>query len=61
MRKKLLGLRPPAPRLAPLEYRGLRIKGGHIVYIVLEGHVGFKRRIEAFKREHPESKARRSI
>jgi hypothetical protein len=38
------------------EYRGLRIQGGHIVYIVLEGHVGFKRRIEAFKREHPESK-----
>jgi AAA domain len=37
------------------EYRGLRVKPGPIVYLVLEGHDGFRRRIEAFRREHPGS------
>lgn len=39
-----------------LEYRGLRVKQGHVVYCVLEGRKGFTRRIAAFRKTHPESK-----
>jgi hypothetical protein len=38
------------------EYRGLRVKGGAVVYCALEGAEGFKHRIEAFRRTHPKSK-----
>lgn len=38
------------------EYRGLRVKAGPVVYCVLEGVDGFKRRVEAFRRTHPKSK-----
>ncbi len=38
------------------EYRGLRVKPGPVVYCVLEGAEGFKRRIEAFRLNHPKSK-----
>jgi hypothetical protein len=38
------------------DYRGLRVKNGHVVYCALEGQKGFTRRIEAFKRTYPESK-----
>ena len=38
------------------EYRGLRVKAGTVVYIALEGASGFKRRVEAFRRRHPEAK-----
>ncbi len=37
-------------------YRGLRVKQGPIVYCVLEGQKGFRRRIWAFRIKHPESK-----
>jgi hypothetical protein len=38
------------------EYRGLRVKPGPVVYCALEGAEGFKRRIEAFRLNHPKSK-----
>jgi hypothetical protein len=38
------------------EYRSLRVKAGPIVYCALEGAEGYKRRAEAFRRKHPESK-----
>jgi hypothetical protein len=38
------------------EYRGLRVKAGPVVYCALEGERGFGRRLEAFRRKHPESK-----
>jgi hypothetical protein len=37
-------------------YRGLRVKAGAVVYCVLEGANGFKRRVEAFRRKYPKSK-----
>ena len=38
------------------EYRGLRVKSGPVVYCVLEGAEGFKRRVEAFRLTYPRSK-----
>jgi hypothetical protein len=38
------------------EYRGLRVKGGRVVYCALEGQKGFTRRVEAYRRKHPNSK-----
>jgi AAA domain len=38
------------------EYRGLRVKGGPVVYCALEGGKGFTRRIEAYRRTYPKSK-----
>lgn len=38
------------------QYRGLRVKQGAIVYCALEGGDGFRRRIEAFRREHSDAK-----
>jgi hypothetical protein len=38
------------------EYRGLRVKGGRVVYCALEGQNGFTRRVEAYRRKHPKSK-----
>lgn len=35
-------------------YRGLRVKQGAVVYCVLEGKDGFTRRIEAFRKTHPD-------
>jgi len=37
-------------------YRGLRVKQGLVVYCVLEGAQGFRRRIEAFRCTRPNSK-----
>jgi hypothetical protein len=34
------------------EYRGLRVKGGPVVYCALEGTKGFKNRIAAFRNAH---------
>jgi len=33
------------------KYRGLRVKGGPVVYIALEGQEGFRRRVEAFRQK----------
>jgi hypothetical protein len=38
------------------EYRGLRVRRGVVVYCVLEGAEGFRRRIEAFRKKHQEAK-----
>lgn len=37
-------------------YRGLRVQPGAVVYCALEGAGGFKRRVEAFRRKHPDAK-----
>jgi AAA domain len=38
------------------DYRGLRVKGGQVIYCALEGQIGFTRRVEAYRRKHPKSK-----
>ncbi|MFZ0605662.1 MAG: AAA family ATPase [Roseiarcus sp.] len=38
------------------DYRGLRVRGGQVVYCALEGQKGFTRRVEAYRRKHPKSK-----
>jgi hypothetical protein len=35
-----------------IPYRGRRVQQGVVVYVALEGDVGFRRRIEAYKRHH---------
>jgi hypothetical protein len=33
-------------------YRGRKVRQGEIVYLALEGHAGFHRRVEAFRQQH---------
>jgi hypothetical protein len=37
-----------------LDYHGLRVRGGPVVYLALEGGGGFGRRLEAWRRQHAE-------
>jgi hypothetical protein len=35
-----------------IPYRGRRVRQGAVVYLALEGGIGFRRRVEAYRREH---------